>query len=45
MEKVLDTILFDAPELAQKKWLIDGEYVARMLDEIAKDDDISRYIL
>jgi ATP-dependent HslUV protease ATP-binding subunit HslU len=45
MEKVLDTILFDAPELAQKKWLIDGAYVARMLDEIAKDDDISRYIL
>jgi ATP-dependent HslUV protease ATP-binding subunit HslU len=45
MEKVLDTILFDAPELAQKKWLIDGAYVAGMLDEIAKDDDISRYIL
>jgi ATP-dependent HslUV protease ATP-binding subunit HslU len=45
MEKVLDTILFEAPELDQKKWVIDGAYVAKMLDDIAKDDDISRYIL
>ena len=45
MEKVLDELLFEAPELAQKKWVIDGEYVKKMLDEIAKDDDISRYIL
>jgi ATP-dependent HslUV protease ATP-binding subunit HslU len=45
MEKVLDELLFEAPELAQKKWIIDGAYVRKMLDEIAKDDDISRYIL
>ncbi len=45
MEKVLDDLLFEAPELAQKKWIIDGAYVRKMLDEIAKDDDISRYIL
>jgi ATP-dependent HslUV protease ATP-binding subunit HslU len=45
MEKVLDVILFEAPELDQKKWVIDGPYVAKMLDDIAKDDDISRYIL
>ena len=45
MEKVLDDLLFEAPELAQKEWVIDGEYVKKMLDEIAKDDDISRYIL
>jgi ATP-dependent HslUV protease ATP-binding subunit HslU len=45
MEKVLDAILFEAPELDQKKWIIDGPYVAKMLDDIAKDDDISRYIL
>ncbi|MGH9320902.1 MAG: ATP-dependent protease ATPase subunit HslU [Vicinamibacteria bacterium] len=45
MEKVLDELLFESPELAQKKWIIDGEYVEKMLDEIAKDDDISRYIL
>ncbi len=45
MEKVLDDLLFEAPELSQKKWVVDGAYVRKMLDEIAKDDDISRYIL
>ena len=45
MEKVLDELLFEAPELAQKKWTIDGDYVKKMLEDIAKDDDISRYIL
>jgi ATP-dependent HslUV protease ATP-binding subunit HslU len=45
MEKVLDDLLFEAPELSQKKWVVDGDYVRKMLDEIAKDDDISRYIL
>ncbi len=45
MEKVLDDLLFEAPEIAQKKWSIDGEYVKKMLEDIAKDDDLSRYIL
>jgi ATP-dependent HslUV protease ATP-binding subunit HslU len=45
MEKVLDELLFEAPELSQKKWIVDSDYVRKMLDEIAKDDDISRYIL
>ena len=45
MEKVLDELLFEARELPQKKWTIDGDYVKKMLEDIAKDDDISRYIL
>jgi ATP-dependent HslUV protease ATP-binding subunit HslU len=45
MEKVLDEISFEAPDLAQKRWVIDAQYVERMLDSIAKDDDLSRYIL
>jgi ATP-dependent HslUV protease ATP-binding subunit HslU len=45
METVLDELLFEAPELTQKKWVIDAAYVKKMLDEIVKDDDISRYIL
>ena len=45
MEKVLDELSFEAPDLTQKKWVIDAEYVGRMLDEIANDDDLSRYIL
>ena len=45
MEKVLDEISFEAPDLTQKKWVIDAAYVGKMLDEVAKDDDLSRYIL
>jgi ATP-dependent HslUV protease ATP-binding subunit HslU len=45
MEKVLDELSFEAPDLVQKKWVIDAEYVERMVDAIAKDDDLSRYIL
>ncbi len=45
MERVLDELSFEAPDLTQKKWVIDAEYVNKMLDEIAKDDDLSQYIL
>ena len=45
MEKVLDELSFDAPDLTQKKWVIDAAYVGKMVDEVAKDDDLSRYIL
>ena len=45
MEKVLDELLFEAPELDQKKWVINADYVTKMLDQIATDDDLSRYIL
>jgi ATP-dependent HslUV protease ATP-binding subunit HslU len=45
MEKLLDQVSFDAPELTQKNLTIDGAYVDRMLSEIAKNEDLSRYIL
>jgi ATP-dependent HslUV protease ATP-binding subunit HslU len=45
MEKLLDQVSFDAPELPQKSLTIDGAYVDRMLSEIAKNEDLSRYIL
>jgi ATP-dependent HslUV protease ATP-binding subunit HslU len=45
MEKLLDQVSFDAPELAQKSLTIDAAYVDRMLSEIAKNEDLSRYIL
>ena len=45
MEKVLDELSFEAPELSQKKWTIDAEYVEKMLAHIANDDDLSQYIL
>jgi ATP-dependent HslUV protease ATP-binding subunit HslU len=45
MEKVLDELSFEAPDLSQKKWAIDAEYVRKTLEQIAKDDDLSQYIL
>ncbi len=45
MERVLDTISFEAPELKEKDVKIDREYVGKMLADIVKDHDLSRYIL
>jgi ATP-dependent HslUV protease ATP-binding subunit HslU len=45
MEKLLDEISFEGPDLADKRVVIDEEYVVRMLAEIVKNDDLSRYIL
>src|SRR5437870_641704 len=45
MERVLDEISFDAPELKEKSITIDPPYVSKMLADIVKDQDLSRYIL
>src|SRR5438477_7240389 len=45
MEKLLDEISFEGPDLVEKKVTIDGNYVSRMLAEIVKNEDLSRYIL
>jgi ATP-dependent HslUV protease ATP-binding subunit HslU len=45
LERVLDEISFEAPELKKKNVKIDGAYVAKQLAEIAKNQDLSRYIL
>jgi ATP-dependent HslUV protease ATP-binding subunit HslU len=45
MEKLLDEISFEGPDLAEKTVVIDDAYVSRMLAEIVKDEDLSRYIL
>jgi ATP-dependent HslUV protease ATP-binding subunit HslU len=45
MEKLLDEISFEGPDLADKSVTIDDAYVRRMLDEIVRNDDLSRYIL
>ncbi|HEY6994684.1 MAG TPA: ATP-dependent protease ATPase subunit HslU [Xanthobacteraceae bacterium] len=45
MEKLLDQVSFDAPDLTERSITIDGAYVDRMLSEIAKNEDLSRYIL
>ncbi len=45
MEKLLDHISFDAPEIGDQNITIDGAYVDRMLSDIARNEDLSRYIL
>ena len=45
MERVLDEISFSAPDLKEKDIKIDAEYVRKMLSDIVKDQDLSRYIL
>jgi len=45
MERVLDEISFDAPDMQNKEVNIDAEYVRKMLTDIVKDQDLSRYIL
>ena len=45
MEKLLDEVSFDAPDMTERDVVIDGAYVDRMLADIAMNDDLSRYIL
>jgi ATP-dependent HslUV protease ATP-binding subunit HslU len=45
MERVLDEISFDASEKKGEHITIDAEYVRKMLVDIVKDQDLSRYIL
>lgn len=45
MERVLDEISFDAPDMVSKEIVIDAKYVNERLKDIIKDEDLSRYIL
>ena len=45
LEKVLEEISFEGPDLKKKKVRIDAVYVRKQLDDIVKDQDLSRYIL
>jgi len=45
MESLLDEISFEAPEMKGQEVVIDADYVAKQLDAIVEDEDLSRYIL
>jgi ATP-dependent HslUV protease ATP-binding subunit HslU len=45
MEKLLDEISFDAPEMSGKDMAIDVQYVQKKLKDFVQDEDLSRYIL
>jgi ATP-dependent HslUV protease ATP-binding subunit HslU len=45
MERLLDELSFDAPDLGRTSITIDEAYVDRMLADIVKNEDLTRYIL
>jgi ATP-dependent HslUV protease ATP-binding subunit HslU len=45
LEKVLDELSFEAPDLKKKTVKIDAAYVSKQLADIVKNQDLSRYIL
>jgi len=45
MERLLEPLSFDAPEMAGREFVIDAEHVRAKLSDIVKDEDLSRYIL
>ena len=45
LEKVLDEISFEAPDLKKKSVKVDSAYVNKQLADIVKNQDLSRYIL
>ena len=45
LEKVLDELSFEAPDLKKKTVKVDSAYVNRQLADIVKNQDLSRYIL
>ncbi|MGR3219307.1 MAG: ATP-dependent protease ATPase subunit HslU [Candidatus Anammoxibacter sp.] len=45
MEKLLEEVSFNAPDVVQNEVVINESYVRGKLQDIAKDEDLSRYIL
>ncbi len=45
MEKLLEDISFESPDMEKGSVRVDAEYVRNRLSEVVKDEDLSRYIL
>ena len=45
MERLLESLSFNAPDQSGQKVVIDQEYVDENVSELSKDEDLSRYIL
>jgi len=45
MERLLEEILFDAPDLAEQQVVVDPRYVEAKLKDIISSEDLSRFIL
>jgi ATP-dependent HslUV protease ATP-binding subunit HslU len=45
MERLLETISYEAADKSGEKYVIDAELVDKNLQSLAQDEDLSRYIL
>lgn len=46
LQTILEDISFEAPDVKKKKKLVvDADYVSAQLEEITRDEDLSRFIL
>jgi len=45
LERLLEEVSFNAPEMNKAEIKVDGAFVHQRLDQIVKDEDLSRYIL
>ncbi|MEW5806127.1 MAG: ATP-dependent protease ATPase subunit HslU [Acidobacteriota bacterium] len=45
MERLMDEISFEGRDLKEQVQIINGDYVKKMLSDIVKDQDLSRYVL
>ncbi|HEY7535421.1 MAG TPA: ATP-dependent protease ATPase subunit HslU [Thermodesulfobacteriota bacterium] len=45
LEKILEDISFNAPDILKERIVIDTKYIKEMIADIVKDRDLSRYIL
>ena len=45
MERLLEELSFDAPDMKNKTVTIDADYVKERLDAVSKDEDLSKFIL
>jgi ATP-dependent HslUV protease ATP-binding subunit HslU len=45
MEKLLEELSFDAPDLGGSHCVVDAEFVRARLEALVRDEDLSRYIL
>ena len=45
MEKMLDELSFDAPDLGGTHHVVDESFVRQRLEDLVQDEDLSRFIL
>ena len=45
MERLLESVSYDATERGRREVTVDAKYVDEHLGDLAKDEDLSRYIL